>query len=124
MADSYLLLWALCLALFAGSAIFIGALAASYDHIRPHWLEREIRHTITATGAGALIAAVTLVLVPEGMQGAGLPLGTLVFLLGGVGAMWLDKVLSQRQSSASQMCAMTLDFVPESLVIGAVIMQN
>jgi hypothetical protein len=42
------------------------------EHIRPQWLENELRHGVIAFGAGALLAAVALVLVPEGL--ASLPL--------------------------------------------------
>jgi len=117
-------LFALLLALFAGSGIFLGALLSSWEHIRPHWLERELRHTVTATGGGALLAAVALVLVPEGMLNQPLPLAIATFIAGGLGAMALDRRLARNRSSASQLTAMLLDFVPETIVIGAVITKD
>ena len=51
----------------AGLAMPVGALLARAEHIRPHWLENEVRHGIVAFGGGALLSAVALVLVPEGL---------------------------------------------------------
>lgn len=116
--------WGILLVLLAGSGIFLGALLASYENIKPDWLENELRHTLTATGGGALIAAVTLMLAPNGMASQGIFLGTVTFLGGGLGALLLDKYLSQRQGPASQLTALMLDFIPESLVIGSVVTKN
>lgn len=43
----------------------IGAANAAVARIRPHWLETEVRHGVIAFGGGALLSAVTLVLVPQ-----------------------------------------------------------
>ncbi len=59
--------------LLPGLAMPAGALLAIHERIHPRWLETELRHAILAFGAGALLAAVALVLVPEGM--AALPGG-------------------------------------------------
>jgi len=52
--------------LFAGACIPIGGLLGYFEKIRPQWLENELRHGIIAFGGGILVAAVALVLVPEG----------------------------------------------------------
>lgn len=52
----------------AGAAIPLGGMTARFEHIQPEWLETEFRHSVIAFGGGALLAAVALVLVPEGMR--------------------------------------------------------
>ncbi len=112
------------LSLFAGSAVFIGAALASVERIRPKWLEQELRHTIAAVGGGALMAAVALVLVPEGMKNQPLWSSIATFLLGGALAMGVDRHLAKKQTTASQLVAMLMDFVPETIVIGAIITKD
>ena len=51
----------------AGACIPVGAALARIEHIRPQWLEQELRHFVIALGGGVLIGAVALVLVPEGV---------------------------------------------------------
>ena len=58
----------LIMATVAGLAMPAGAILATYQGIQPKWLEKELRHGILALGAGALISAVGLVLVPEGIK--------------------------------------------------------
>ena len=41
--------------------------------IRSTWAESEMRHGILAFGAGALLAAVALVLIPSGVESLSLP---------------------------------------------------
>ena len=57
----------LLLTLFAGLAMPLGALIAHFERITPEWLETELMHGITAFGGGALLSAISLVLVPEGI---------------------------------------------------------
>ena len=118
------MLTALLLSLFAGSAVFVGGWLAAHEDIQPKWLEQELRHFVTAIGGGALLAAVALVLVPDGTRDMPLTLGLLFFLAGGVGAMFLDRMLARKNTPASQLAAMLMDFVPETIVIGAVIAED
>ena len=115
---------AIFLSLIAGSAIFIGAVIADREHIQSDWLQREFHHSVTAFGGGALIAAVGLVLIPEGVGNLSIPTAALTFLAGGLLAMLCDRYFSKHKSSGSQLVAMLLDFVPETLVIGAIINEN
>ena len=62
---------ALLLSLAAGLSMAAGALIGVKQHIARGWLEQEVRHTVIAFGGGALLAAVALVLVPEGAQQIG-----------------------------------------------------
>ena len=54
--------------LLAGLAMPLGAAIANFEKINTQWLEDEFRHGVMAFGGGALISAVALVLVPEGIE--------------------------------------------------------
>lgn len=105
----------------AGACIPLGGLLAAVERIRAGWLEREFRHFVIAFGGGVLLAAVALVLVPEGMahlSGSGLGVG---FLLAG-GALFfaIERGLGLRKREAPQFMAVLLDYVPESLALGGI----
>ena len=75
----------LAFATATGGCILAGGLLARIERIRPLWLENEFRHSVIAFGGGALIAAVALVLVPEGMMQLGSPWASVsLFLAGGL----------------------------------------
>jgi ZIP family zinc transporter len=103
----------------SGSCILAGGLLARVERIRPLWLEQELRHTVIAFGGGVLIAAVALVLVPEGLVYFDAPLwGGALFLAGGVVFMQAERYLSSKAHQYPQTLAMLLDFIPESLAMG------
>lgn len=112
------------LTLLAAAAMPLGGWLAMIDRLRPGWLEQELRHTILAFGAGVLMAAVALVLVPEGVQGLSLLMISLCFIAGGVAFMLLDMQLAAHKTPAAQMAAMLADFLPESLAMGAAFAQG
>jgi ZIP family zinc transporter len=103
----------------AGLAMPLGALIASFEHIKSKCLQSELRHSITAFGGGALLSAVALVLVPEGIQNLGLLEIILSFSLGGFAFAWLDLKIKKSGSQASNFIAMLSDFIPEALALGA-----
>jgi zinc transporter, ZIP family len=114
-------LWGvLALTLLAGLAMPLGAVLASVEKIRPLWLEREFRHSILAFGGGALLAAVMLVLVPQGMAHSQPAWAGFFLILGGLLFMALDWSLYNHGTPASQFLAMLADFLPESIALGAV----
>lgn len=115
--------------LFAGACIPLGGLLAISEKIHPAWLENELRHGIIAFGGGILLAAVALVLVPEGTQylahalgdqaGMGLSLcSTVIFICGGGCFFALERFLGLKHREKPQLTAMLLDYVPESLALG------
>jgi ZIP family zinc transporter len=114
-------LYAALFAFLAGVAAFLGAVSAKFENIKPNWLESEVRHGIMAFGGGALIAAVALVLVPEGMAMQPNWLAFVTFLMGAMCFMGIDRLLAKSGRPFSQWLAMMLDFVPEAIVLGAVI---
>ena len=107
------------LTLTAGAAMPAGALIASVEAIQPRWLESEVRHSVIAFGGGALLAAVALVLVPEGIQNLNSMTIVICFGGGGLACLMLDMRLAANATSASQLIAMLSDFIPEALALGA-----
>lgn len=108
-------------ATLAGAAIPLGALLAMSPHIGPRWLETELRHGAIAFGCGILLAAVALVLVPEGTQVLTPLPAALAFACGGIVFALLDQIIHRAQGHAAQFLAMLLDFVPEAMAMGAML---
>ena len=54
---------------FAGITVFIGGLLANYfnHHIKESPVKYEIIHTLMSFGAGIILSALALVLIPKGM---------------------------------------------------------
>jgi len=103
----------------AGACIPLGGLLASIERVRPQWLEQELRHSIIAFGGGVLLAAVALVLVPEGVGYLGQSVWSVVILLlGGAFFFGVERFLGSRRREKPQLMAMLLDYVPESLALG------
>ncbi|MEE8112519.1 MAG: divalent cation transporter [Acidobacteriota bacterium] len=110
---------ALLLSFLAGAAIPIGGILAAMIHIKREWLDREFRHTVIAFGGGALVSAISLVLVPEGVEYLSIPAAAGSFLGGGIIFLLLDRYLTLRGGAGSQLMAMLLDFVPEAVALGS-----
>lgn len=108
-------------ATLAGAAIPLGGFAARFERIHPAWLETEFRHSVIAFGGGVLFAAIALVLVPEGRAVLSLPAGLAAFGAGGVLFFAIDRLIEKRGGSGAQLMAMLLDFVPESMALGAML---
>ncbi len=116
-------LWtALLLATLAGGSIPVGAwLGTWHNTIMPGWLEEETRHGVIAFGAGALLAAVALVLLPEGRERLE-PVPALIwFFAGGIGFAVINTVLERSGSRLGQFLAMMMDYLPEAMALGALI---
>jgi len=110
-----IILYTLC----ASACIPIGGLLAHVEKIRPKWLENEFRHSVIAFGGGILLAAVALVLVPEGTEYVNhSTLSPILLLSGGVCFFILERALGARRREKPQFTAMLLDFIPESLALG------
>lgn len=90
------------LTLTAGMAMPVGALLACIDRIHPNWLNSEIRHGIVAFGGGALLSAIALVLVPEGIESLSIPVAAACFASGGITFLALDVFLDKIKSPAGR----------------------
>jgi len=111
----------LLLSLLAGATIPVGAALALWDRIHPHWMANELRHGVMAFGGGVLIAAVALVLVPEGSDRMPALPALLAFAAGGVAFFALDRALERSGRPVGQLLAMLVDFVPEAIALGAIL---
>ena len=110
------LIFAILLVGAAALSLPIGAaLATGRDEPAP------VNAAITAFGGGALLSAVDLVLVPEGA--ANLPgwLACVLLLAGGATFFAVDQALSRTGGAAGQLLAMLLDYLPEAVALGAMI---
>lgn len=105
--------------LIAGLAMAVGAVIAHLEKINNQLIEEEFRHSVVAFGGGALLSAVALVLVPEGIAELPPLNACLWFIFGGVSFMLLDIALYKMNTPASQLAAMLSDFIPESIALGA-----
>lgn len=108
---------ALLLSLVAGATMPLGGLLARFEHIYPDWLEVEFRHSVIAFGGGALLAAVALVLIPEGSGRLPSVVTLVAFVAGGVVFMLADRALARRGGAGAQLMAMLLDFIPEAIAL-------
>lgn len=105
--------------LIASACIPFGALIASKENIRPKWLENELRHFVIAFGGGILLAAVALVLVPEGISYINHSFYSVIWLLvGGVVFFIIERMMGLHRREKPQFMAMLLDYIPESLALG------
>ncbi|MCG7199919.1 divalent cation transporter [Marinobacter pelagius] len=106
----------------AGACIPAGGLLASFEHIRPNWLEQEFRHFLIAFGGGILLGAVAVVLVPEGRASMQDSLWSIpVILLGGLSFFAVERVLGLRRREAPQLTGLMLDYIPEATALGGLI---
>ncbi|MHA7128115.1 ZIP family metal transporter [Algoriphagus namhaensis] len=107
---------------FAGSTVFIGGLLANYfnHHIKETPLKYEIIHTMMSFGSGIILSALALVLIPKGMETLDVLPMAMSFLAGALLFMFIDKYLATKGGQTSTLLAMMMDFVPESIALGAV----
>ncbi|UCS94606.1 ZIP family metal transporter [Echinicola marina] len=106
---------------FSGITVFIGALLANYfdHHIEQRRIKYEVTHTAQAFGAGILFSALALVLVPKGLEELSLWPMLISFSLGAVLFFIIDKKLAHSGGKMAQLLAMLMDFIPESIALGA-----
>ncbi len=107
---------------FAGITVFIGGLLANLfnHHVKDTPVKYEIIHTMMSFGAGIILSALSLVLVPKGMEELSLLPLVICFLVGALLFMVLDQYLAKKGGKVSTLIAMLMDFIPESIALGAV----
>ncbi len=110
-----IILFTLC----AGACIPLGGALACKEKIKPRWLENEFRHFVIAFGGGILLAAVALILVPEGAAYVNHSiLSVVILLVGGICFFVVERILGTQRREKPQLIAMLLDYIPESLALG------
>lgn len=107
---------------FAGITVFIEGLLATYfkHHIKETPVKYQITHTLMSFGAGIILSALALVLIPKGMEELALSPLVISFLAGTLIFYFIDKYLAQQGTQTATLLAMLMDFVPESIALGAV----
>ncbi|HZL09115.1 MAG TPA: hypothetical protein VFC65_03890 [Prolixibacteraceae bacterium] len=107
----------------AGVTVFIGGILAKYfnHHIKETPVKYEITHTLMSFGAGIILSALALVLIPKGMEELELLPMAFSFLVGAIVFMLLDQYLAKKGGQTATLLVMMMDFIPESIVLGAVI---
>jgi ZIP family zinc transporter len=106
----------------AGFTIFIGGVLAYFfeKYLRNKNLKIKITHAISAFGAGIILSALSLVLIPRGLEGLETNSMVLSFFAGTIIFYFLNKRISQTRGSTAALMAMMMDFIPESIALGAV----
>ena len=109
------------LTLVAGLAIPLGGLFAHVEHIKGKLLRGEILHGLIAFGGGALLSAIALVLIPHGIKELSILAVIIAFLFGAVIFLFCDHFIQSKRGAGAQLLAMMLDFLPESISLGAIV---
>lgn len=107
---------------FAGITVLIGGILANYfnHHFTISPINYEITHTLMSFGAGIILSAVALVLIPMGMEKLELLPMAFSFLSGAVLFMFIDRYIAKKGGKTATLLAMLMDFIPESIALGAV----
>ncbi len=107
---------------FAGITVFIGGLLANIfnHHVKESPIKYEIIHTLMSFGAGIILSALALVLIPKAMDELELLPLAISFLVGAILFMLLDQYLEKKGGQTATLLAMMMDFIPESIALGAV----
>ncbi len=113
--------FALLLSLFAGLAIPLGGVLARLEHISDRSVETRVLKSVTAFGGGALLSAIALVLVPKGAEALPVVMAVGLLLAGGVCFAIVDAALARAGGSGALVLAMLLDFLPEAMALGALL---
>lgn len=107
--------------LLSGITVFLGGLFALFfeKSFKKGFLKEEIIHFFIAFGTGIMLSAISFVLVPHGLEKTDVLVAILLILLGGVIFYILDSYIQKKAGNVSQIMAMLLDFIPESIALGA-----
>lgn len=102
----------------------LGGLLARWEHISDARLRDGVLHAITAFGGGALLSAVALVLVPHGAEALSPLVALSLLAAGGLVFAWVDTTLNRIGGSGALLLAMVLDFLPEAMALGAMLVSQ
>src|SRR5436309_3788594 len=106
---------------FTGITNVVGGILGKIEHLRRGRFRTEVLHGLVAFGGGTMLAAVALVLLPEGLLGmSGVAAGVLL-VVGAIVFLLIDEAIDRKGGTASQFVAMVMDFIPGSLALGPVL---
>lgn len=105
----------------AGITVFIGGLLAKFfdHHIKETPVKYQIIHTLMSFGAGIILSAIALVLIPKGMEELEVLPMAVSFAAGVAVFVAIDIYLAKKGGKNATLLAMMMDFVPESIALGA-----
>ena len=111
---------------FSGFTVFIGGVLANFfnHHVKETPVKYEIIHFLMSFGAGIILSAIALVLIPSGMEELSLLAMAISFVLGTIFFLFIDRYLSNRGGQTATLLAMLMDFIPEAIALGAVFAIN
>ncbi|PNK60943.1 divalent cation transporter [Psychrobacter sp. FDAARGOS_221] len=107
---------------FSGITVFLGGLLAyQFDHhVKQSLFKEQCVHTLMSFGAGIILSAIALVLIPKGLENLSVWHMAGSFLLGAVLFMLIDRSLAKTGGQMATLLAMLMDFIPEAIALGAV----
>lgn len=107
---------------FAGITVFIGGVLANIfnHHMKESPVKNDVSHTLMSFGAGIILSALALVLIPKGMEELKLVPLVISFAIGAFLFMRIDQYLDKKGGKTATLLAMMMDFIPESIALGAV----
>ncbi len=110
----------------AGITVFLGGLVAHcFDaHTAEGPRKQVILHAAVSLGAGIILSAVALVLIPQGLEELHTVPMAVAFLAGAFSFLLIDRYLNRRGGKTATLLAMMMDFVPESIALGAMFTAN
>jgi ZIP family zinc transporter len=107
---------------FSGITVLLGGILAHVfnHHVKESPVKYEITHTMMSFGAGIILSALALVLIPQGMKMLELWPMVMSFIGGALIFMFIDRKLAKKGGKEATLMAMMMDFIPESIALGAV----
>jgi len=105
---------------FTGITNVLGGVLGKIEHLRRGVFRTELLHGAVAFGGGTMLAAVALVLLPEGLRALDGVTAAVLLVVGAVVFLLIDEGIERRGGTAAQFIAMVMDFIPGSLALGAV----
>lgn len=107
---------------FSGITVLIGGLLAyQFDHhVKKSLFKDQCVHTLMSFGAGIILSAIALVLVPKGLEELSIIGLASSFSIGAILFMLIDRYLATKGGQMATLLAMLMDFVPEAIALGAV----
>ncbi len=110
----------------AGGTVFLWAVLAHFfqKHVEKGLLKKEMVHGMMSFGAGIMLAAVSFVLVPHGLEEMPVWYACISFFVGATVFLCIERFLVQRRWKLATLLAMMLDFIPESIALWAVFVMD
>ena len=109
----------------SGFTIFLGGIAAAiFEMVTNQNIKSRVIHAVMAFGGGILIAAIGFVLVPPAMEAFGLVKLGFIFIGGAISFQVVLDILEKKGGSVAQLLAMLMDYIPESISLGALFVHN